>query len=127
MPVAFHQIKQFTDCSVTTDPSGFNIQTGDQPWSFAAFLPVLSTSRRPGAVIIGLECQVRKGMIGVALVNRAHEFLGPEQVITVDDAPSILVECDRADLVRGMIFRNLYAAGCSVALVRNIEIAPSTT
>lgn len=118
----FHLAKIFADSSIVTKPFGIDVVTSDKPWSFAAFLPLIA-KRSPGTPIaVCIDCQIRVGMIGVSAVNKAHEFLADERIIAAGDTETIEVACDRPDLMRGLIIRNLSADGRSEAYLRDISV-----
>ncbi len=123
----FHLAKTFADSSIVTMPAGINIITSNALWSFAAFLPLIARARPTAPIAVCVDCQLRMGMIGVAVVNLAHEFLAEEQIINAGDTDTIALPCDRPDLMRGLIIRNLSSIGPSEAHVRDIMVRPAAT
>jgi len=120
----FHLAKTFADSSIATKPFGINIVTSDAVWSFAAFLPLISKLRPATPVAVCIDCQILVGMIGASAVNLAHEALADEQIIAAGATGTVEITCDRPDLIRGLIIRNLNTAGRSEAHVRDISVRP---
>lgn len=118
----FHLAKTFADSSIVTTPAGISVLTSSTLWSNAAFLPLVAKIRPAMPIAVCLECQLRIGMIGVAVVNLAHEALVDERIVHAGDTGPIEITCDRPDLMRGLIIRNLSPAGPSEAHVRDISV-----
>lgn len=118
----FHLARTFTDSSIITMPDGIDVFTSGALWSNAAFLPLVAKMHPAAPIAVFIDCQLRMGMIGVVVVNLAHQPLTDEQIINAGNTGTIEIACDRPDLMRGLLIRNLSPTGPSEAHVRDISV-----
>lgn len=98
-------------CSIEASNSAIKIETGHDIWSYAALLPMMATSQAK------LSCSVVSGSLGVGFVDSSLNFIGKEIIVDAGDDTLVSVSTDRSEDVHGLIFRNTFGSGASVAIV----------